>query len=213
MRRTLRMLATHGAPYGLDTYIPRSAVPSPRFNMATQKELTGLLEAARPHLRMFVLLCHDAGLRSGTAAKVSHENVHDYSITIRSKRQQVVTVPISGRLKREIDRCPKGKGPLVALLWGREISVMSLRKHFRVLAEKLGADKGALRPHDMRRTMANAVYDNTGDIRVVQGFLGHTNLKTTLRYLQRPSAQHVPALIASIAAITDAEGAYVTSES
>jgi integrase len=39
-------------------------------------------------------------------------------------------------------------------------------------------------PHDLRRTTARRVYDNTRDLRIAQAVLGHSNLKSTLWYLQ-----------------------------
>ena len=49
------------------------------------------------------------------------------------------------------------------------------------LASQAGA--GRLSPHDLRRTMARNAYDNGADLLLVQQWLGHSEPKTTSRYI------------------------------
>ena len=68
----------------------------------------------------------------------------------------------------------------------------SLRRHlknkpsvdvqFRQLLKKAGIREG-MRPHDLRRTTAVAMYRKTGDLRDVQALLGHRGLPSTIWYL------------------------------
>lgn len=52
-----------------------------------------------------------------------------------------------------------------------------------------------LRPHVLRHTFATNVYEQTGDIRVVQELLGHTNVNTTQRYTRVVSTRRASAIM------------------
>jgi len=54
------------------------------------------------------------------------------------------------------------------------------------LAGKPGVDR--LRIHDLRHTAATRLMRNTRDIKLVSRYLGHTNIKTTARYLHPDDA-------------------------
>ncbi|MBF4410971.1 site-specific integrase, partial [Vibrio anguillarum] len=40
-------------------------------------------------------------------------------------------------------------------------------------------------PHDMRRTMATLLYHNKVELDVIQDLLGHANISTTLKYIEK----------------------------
>jgi site-specific recombinase XerC len=61
-----------------------------------------------------------------------------------------------------------------------------IRKQFRLLTLEAQLPPG-IRPHDLRRTIAQSVYAVTSDLRVAQSLLGHDNLISTFRYLAQPS--------------------------
>jgi hypothetical protein len=69
LRRILRFLwQEHGAPK-LDDYVPRHPAARPRSVVATDEEVENLLAHAKPSLKLWLLLCSDLALRSGTAAQ------------------------------------------------------------------------------------------------------------------------------------------------
>jgi integrase/recombinase XerC len=206
LRRTVRNLATYGAPYGLMEAAPRLPRPAPRPNTVSDEQLAMLLSSAPPHLQLYLLLCHDCALRGGTAARVSWSNLIDTALlTIRSKRSTIVRVPISGRLATLISLCPKGDGTLVSLLAGHRVGHSALHQHFKRVLAHCGLPM-TIRLHDLRRTMAEKTYRLTSDLRVVQTLLGHDSLGSTLQYLQRPAHAYMDALAASIETITGAKG-------
>lgn len=54
--------------------------------------------------------------------------------------------------------------------------------------ERVGqaAGLGKVHPHALRHTCATRMYEETGDVRVVQQFLGHSDPATTARYTRVP---------------------------
>ena len=61
----------------------------------------------------------------------------------------------------------------------RRISVRSVEKKFKAISEQTGK---RLTPHKMRATCATRLYEQTGDIYLVQQQLGHKSIENTKRY-------------------------------
>jgi integrase len=196
-------LVASGAPHGLVKCIPRPARPAPRPDTVTTDQLALQLSHAKPHMQLFILLCHDCALRADTASKVawSHISGDRLSLTIRTKRQTVVKLPISGRIHALLELCPAGDLPLVSLLFGRHLGYNALYRQHKELLQSAGLPS-TLWLHDLRRTMAEQTYALTSDLRVVQTLLGHDNLGSTLHYLQRQANTSFDALATSIETIT-----------
>lgn len=109
------------------------------------------------------------------------------------KRQH--TVPLTGRMveiiKRQpavpgVDhvftyqpkrRHPKSKKPPLPR---RRITETALRKRWTLALEKAGVQN--FRWHDMRHTTATRVVRSTGNLKIAQRLLGHTDISTTSRY-------------------------------
>ena len=204
LRRTLRELTSSGAPVGLDLAVPRVPRPAPRAVVLTGEQVNRLLANAPAHLRLWLLLCHDCALRSGTAAAVSWDEIHgDFEeLVTKTKGASVARIPISGRLRQVLRLVPKGAEPLVALVRGKHIGHCTLRKEFRLLLAECEISPNT-RPHDLRRSVAEAAYKACADLRVVQRLLGHDSLHTTLRYLQRPAQATQDQLTATLAKVTE----------
>jgi integrase/recombinase XerD len=204
LRRMLRELVAEGAPPNLDKAVPRIPRPAPRAVTLAADQVNKLLALAPAHLRLWLLLCHDCALRSGTAAAVTWAEIQGdcEELVTQTKGASVTRVPISGRLHQMLTLVPKRDGaPLVALLRGKPIGHCTLRKEFRALLAVAELSPN-LRPHDLRRTMAEAAYKVTSDLRVVQRLLGHDSMFTTLRYLQRPAQATNAQLIAALEEVT-----------
>ncbi len=63
---------------------------------------------------------------------------------------------------------------------------LTTRQYARLLGEWLesvGLDPTAYGTHSLRRTKATLIYKRTGNLRAVQLLLGHTKIKSTVRYL------------------------------
>jgi len=63
---------------------------------------------------------------------------------------------------------------------------LSTRQYARIVhawVEQIGLDPAAYGTHTLRRTKASLIYRRTKNLRAVQLLLGHTKLKSTVRYL------------------------------
>lgn len=198
MRSILDALQSDGAPFGLRNAVPKVALGAPRSVTVTDTDLEAVLQTAPTHVRLFVLLCHDCALRSGTAVRVSRRHINDAGeIVAPTKRGQIARIPMSGRLAALVAALPRGDAPLVELARGRTFSQGAAIIAWHAVCDRLGIPRG-MRPHDLRRTMAEKVYHLTADLRVAQTLLGHRQLKSTLDYLQRPAQTSADAMEAAV---------------
>ena len=178
----------------------------------TEAERDLFLNAAPMYLRCWLLLCSDLALRSGTAARVAPENydAERKELSMVTKAGRVIHLPVTGELQRLFDAIPHTgeprrpvdtKTPYPNQLHNRklaEISVTMLRENFARLRKSLGVTRN-LRPHDLRRTTAVKAYELTGDLRMVQAILGHSQLRSTLQYLDHRNQKVQPGLIEHLA--------------
>lgn len=197
LRRMLRWLwEEHGAPK-LDTYVPRLTGVRPRNVTATRDEIETILNAAPPEMRLWLLLCSDLGMRSGTAVRISphayREDRKEFSFTTKKGAHQ--TLPVTAEIETILKTCdPQSTLPYVTQLrklktanHGRpmrnaSVNVFQLRKEFATLRATLGITKRIV-PHDLRRSTAVALYRQTRDLRLVQSLLGHRTMQSTIWYL------------------------------
>jgi integrase len=150
------------------------------------------LQAAPVHLRVFLLLCSDLAMRSGTAARIApkHYDPERGQVSFSTKFGDRLTLPVTQEL-RNLFACANGPAdvPYVVQFNPRANSAVkpkhlanSLSLALRRLRFRLGITKRII-PHDLRRTTAVHVYENTHDLRKVQAVLGHRSLPQTLHYL------------------------------
>lgn len=149
-------------------------------------------------MRCFILLCSDLAIRSGTAARLGpeHYNGRDGTLSFVTKYGSTQTVGVTAELRPLLSQCTETCVPFVAQLprglhpgLGYTLKATGhihhnhLTRAFAKLARDCGI-KRRIRPHDLRRTTARDVYRVTGDLRDVQGVLGHSNLTATVWYMQ-----------------------------
>jgi site-specific recombinase XerC len=72
---------------------------------------------------------------------------------------------------------------VVDALNGGPITQNALKRRWCIFRATAGIRK-ELRLHDLRRALARAVYQTTGDLRQAQAVLSHSNLTSTLWYLE-----------------------------
>jgi len=85
---------------------------------------------------------------------------------------------------RWLGRRPQtGEGWLFPTRTGRKTSPRSVRRTVKTYAERAGIDWFEdVSPHTLRHTFATNLLSRTGNIRLVQKALGHTDLSTTMIY-------------------------------
>jgi len=146
--------------------------------------------------RALLSLLIGAGLRRSEVATLKIENIQIREgrwciIDLLGKGGRVRTIPIANWVKESVDawaltgkvfegylfypldRC-NGRKPRKAIT-GQGVFVIA-----RFYARQLGLN---IRPHDLRRTFAKLAYRGQSDLVQIQCSLGHSDPKTTLRYL------------------------------
>ncbi len=198
MRRMLRWLwEYHGAPK-LDGHIHKYPGLRPRNVTLTYDERETIFAAAEPHLRLWLLLCSDLALRSGTAAKVGpeHYDPQRQKLTFTTKYGARLSLPVTAEIAELIGQCDmRDSWSFVRQLWSVRLrnhggppltssqnNTCALRERFQKLLKDCGITRRIV-PHDLRRTTAVAMLRHTGDVRDVQALLGHRSLQATIWYL------------------------------
>ncbi|HXR39038.1 MAG TPA: tyrosine-type recombinase/integrase [Terracidiphilus sp.] len=198
LRQILRWLwENHGAPK-LDAHTTRHTGLRPRNVTVTDDERAAILAAAPPYMRMWTLMCSDMAIRSGTAAAIGPDHYDPTRRTLRftTKKGARQTLPVTGAIQELIDVCDlrdprsfvrqlhltekrhgNGRAPDP-----RQQSEGQLDHTWRKLLTAAGITRRIV-PHDLRRTAAVAMLEETRDIRDVQALLGHRSLQSTIWYL------------------------------
>lgn len=174
--------------------MPRYARVRPRNVTASRAEIDSMLALAKPSLRLWLLLCSDLGIRSGTAHRLSGSNYNPATgiLRFRSKGQAAQTLPATDAIRAMLD--PLNHSSPVPYVWQLRAQERTCQRHVSSYNRmSLDHDFHALRLaagiahritlHDLRRSAAVAILNHTHDIRVVKDFLGHDDLKTTMWYL------------------------------
>jgi integrase len=168
--------------------IPLLRRPPPRTVQVEPEQFTSLYEAAPPHLKLFLLLCRTLGLRFQEAFRLCplDYDADRRSITVTVKGGRHRTLPVTEEIAALLALAPSTEPratPYVALLKGsKRCSEKSMRRSWRQAIKNSGVPDG-LRPHDLRRSAAVALYEKTRDLRIVQQLLGHAQMYTTAQYI------------------------------
>lgn len=200
-KRHLLWLWEHHGAKKLDGALRKYASIRPRNVTATDEERELVLNAAPPHLRLWLLLCSDLAIRSGTATILNpgHYDRHTRKLTFKTKRDESVMIPVTEEIAQLLNDCDfSSTVSFVRQLWNKNKTRQMIAYRGRMpdphgqsatlsalfckLRRSLGIDR-KLTPHDLRRTTAVAMYEHTKDVRDVQALLGHTSLASTIWYL------------------------------
>ena len=197
LRRILRWLwEYHGAPK-LDAEVRLYHGIRPRSVTVEREEVDALLAAAPPHMRLWILLCSDLAIRSGTAARLGASDYMPAERLLRfpTKRGSHLTLPVTAEIEALLSQCDMHSPvSFVRQLWRLHFSghghppdlnlrtACRLRQVFRDLCLQVGITRRIV-PHDLRRTTAVSLYTHTTDVRDVQALLGHRSLQSTIWYL------------------------------
>lgn len=151
------------------------------------------LQGQRDRLLLGLLVA--AGLRREEAANLRFEDVKLVPrgdrfrtvLAVVGKGDKERTVPISDALANAIDAWGAvvgGEGYILRSLdkeMGESMSTVAIFKVVRKHGAAIGKDD--LAPHDLRRTYAQIGFDDGVPITQISKLLGHSDVKTTMRYL------------------------------
>ncbi len=153
-----------------------------------------LSNSARDYIVLAVLL--GSGLRREELETLTFDSLSQ--IPYKNKMKDVLTVKGKGDKKRIIPIHPtlaqhlrewnsKTKGGRVArrLYKGGKVGKSMSAPRIFALVRQYGQILGIedLAPHDLRRTYGRLLYEATNDVVLVQNLLGHSDTKTTLKYI------------------------------
>ncbi|MGO9642134.1 MAG: tyrosine-type recombinase/integrase [Candidatus Acidiferrales bacterium] len=191
----LAFLAARGGP-DLTSTLNRAAVPDARTETFTNGEVSSVLHEANAGMKLFVLLALDAGMRTGTALAITPENWNRQSgvLTFTTKGDRKMSIPATERLADLLNAAATTAQPGESLVHHLTAALSNTERAFRQRWNKIKHTAGVtrdIRPHDLRRTAATRLYNQTKDLRVVQQFLGHRSLLATVKYI----APHDPAAL------------------
>ena len=177
----------------------------PAYNVLTEDELSRMLAASRAsNYRDYVMLAVMAGcgLREAEVVGITigdFREAADAQIFLRvlGKGEKIRNVPISPDLWRLVQRYvlltersftshPDSRKPLFTSRVGRDkaLTTRSVQNIVKKYVRAAGITK-AISPHSIRHTVGTNMAVNEAPLLVIQQFLGHTDPKTTLRYIRR----------------------------
>ena len=180
-------------PFNLGESLISAADEKKRERILSREEEIRLLEACdQPkckHLKSIIICALDTGMRQGEILKMrwSDIDLENRLITVRAfntKTMKERTVSITTRLKLEFESIwGKSKKDLDALIFGISDNVKNSFTRVRDMAKL-----NDVRFHDLRHTHATRLDDLGFSMAKIAGQLGHTQLQTTLRYVNRDKA-------------------------
>lgn len=169
----------------------------PRSVTVERAHLEDVLYVVPIHVRLWLLLCSDLAIRSGTAAALGprHYNQDTTTLQFTTKKQAKVHLPVTDEIRELIEHCDLSVDvPFVRQLWKattgpamrKDTSVLNTTMSLRATMRRALVEAGlphTFIPHDLRRTTAVAMLEATHDLRDVQALLGHSSLQSTIWYL------------------------------
>ena len=175
------------------------ARPDKLPKILTEEETDRLL--AQPNQRyfgphrdyLFMRLMLKAGLRASeaTALRPEHLDLMSGKLTVREgkgakDRTLWVGEEVLGELHEWMDRRSEeieSSRFLLPTRKGTEVATSHLRRSIKRYARKADIEEvDRVSPHTLRHSFATRLYRDTGNIRMVQKALGHSDLSTTMIY-------------------------------
>jgi site-specific recombinase XerD len=146
--------------------------------------------------RAIVMMAYGAGLRISEVCRLRVEDIDSQRmlIHVRGKGGRDRFVPLPERVLFMLRRYwaaarPKGPQLFPGKEPGRGISPDAVRAHLHAAARKAGLTK-RVTPHVLRHSFATHLLELGTDVRVIQMLLGHSSIRTTLRYT-RVTDKHI----------------------
>ena len=177
----------------------------PAYNVLTEDELQRMLNAARAdNYRDYVMLAVMAGcgLREAEVVGLKLSDFQDAGngavmLRVLGKGDKIRNVPISPDLWRLVQRYvlltgrslnshTDARKPLLTSRVGKDkpLTTRSVQNIVKKYVRAAGIAK-PISPHSIRHTVGTNMAVNEAPLLVIQQFLGHSDPKTTMRYIRR----------------------------
>jgi site-specific recombinase XerD len=140
--------------------------------------------------RLMIALCFEAGLRIDELRNVQYEDFRYTTLDVIGKGSKHRITYVSPELKQQIDEWMLFNGwregyifrPLrFGIPGGRYENIDSVRERIKAVFAAFGIK---MNPHMLRHAFALNLLENGCSIRAIQKLLGHSNIETTMKYLQ-----------------------------
>jgi site-specific recombinase XerD len=175
------------------------------YDVLTDEELSRMLAAARAsNYRDYVMLAvmSGCGLREAEVVGLKIGDFRDVGggqtfLRVLGKGDKVRNVPLSPDLWRLIQRFvlltqrsftshPDSRKPIFTSRVGKDkpLTTRSVQNIVKKYVRAAGITK-AISPHSIRHTVGTNMAVNEAPLLVIQQFLGHSDPKTTMRYIRR----------------------------
>jgi site-specific recombinase XerD len=177
----------------------------PAYNVLTEDEMQRMLNASRmDNYRDYVLLAvmSGCGLREAEVVGLKLSDFQDSGngavmLRVVGKGDKIRNVPISPDLWRLVQRYvlltgrslnshTDARKPLLTSRVGKDkpLTTRSVQNIVKKYVRAAGITK-PISPHSIRHTVGTNMAVNEAPLLVIQQFLGHSDPKTTLRYIRR----------------------------
>ena len=171
--------------------IPR-AERHPDFRVLEREEVVNLFNAAESFQERVVFkLLYATRVRVGELVSLTPDNVFPDHIIVSGKTG-TWEVPISKELYDEL--CLLGD-PLFKDRFGKKMTRDGVRQRVAKCMQKIGITGKKLGPHTLRHTSLTHLYEDSGDIRLVQDAAHHAELQTTEIYTHPRASKQVERLL------------------
>ena len=155
----------------------------PRERTFSVEEICDLLVSAETLQEVtFILLILDTGIRVGEAASITIDACQDGELSVIGKNG-ARKVPVSSRMEYLLKQTANELGAIWYDDRGR-LNGDQLGARFRQHVVRTGITGGDLGPHTLRRTFATGWARNNGGWAQLQEIMGHSDIKTTRRYVR-----------------------------
>lgn len=182
----LHALSKYAEVFKIDVDIKFVKMQEPLFaeSILTDKEYDRLLDYLKEkkqyewYILFRVMAC--TGVRINEAHQIKYKDLKRPNKTIIGKGVKTRVIWFPNQMRKELS-------PMMKDFGGDEYILRHddgyIRNKLRFLRDKLKI-KCKLSPHEFRRFYAREVYKRTKNVQLVKDLLGHSSVKTTMRYLK-----------------------------
>jgi integrase len=157
--------------------------PSEKREGLSDEEVEALFDAVETHEeRLLLLVMFDTGLRLGTIAKLTFEDLKSESFNVETKRDVVVTVYPTDAIQRVayiVQRREMYDEWDYAFGDGRKPYYRLLYRMAKRIGERA---ETPFVPHQARHTFITRLVNDSGDVTIAAQAAGHASVETTMRY-------------------------------
>lgn len=159
--------------------VPRSE-RHPYFRVLEREEITKLFNAAENYQeRMILETLYATAVRVGELVSLTSDNLFPDHIVVTGKTG-TWEVPISPELYASLVML--GEGPLFKDRSGKPMTRDGVRQRVEKCMRQIGITGKKVGPHTLRHTSLTHLYEDSGDLPLVQEAAHHADMQTTMIY-------------------------------